>query len=89
MMRPSPPLTIRHALRYNLLMASAAERMRAMRSRRRHTATREVRLRAPDARAEAIKRLVATQVAALDPADEEDALRWIEAVADREPDAAG
>lgn len=70
-------------------MAKAAERMRAMRARWRDSTIRDVRLRAADARSDAIKRLVAAQVAALDPADEEDSLRWIEAVGDWEPDAAG
>lgn len=70
-------------------MANAAERMKTLRARRRDAMMRDVRLRAPDARSSAVRRLVAEQVAALDPADEEDALRWIEAVADWEPHEAG
>lgn len=70
-------------------MAKAAERMKALRARWRDSTAREARLRAADAGSDAVKRLVAAQVAALDPADEEDSLRWIEAVADWESDAAG
>lgn len=61
-------------------MAAVAERMRDMRRRRREQGLREVRLLIPDARSPAIRRRIAEQVARLDPADEEEALRWIETV---------
>lgn len=63
-------------------MAQAAERMKAMRERRRQRGLRELRLVVPDARSKAVRRRVARQVAALDRADELEALRWIEAVAE-------
>src|SRR3954463_9974120 len=46
----------------------AADRMRAMRERRRMRGMREVRLNLPDARLEAVRRRVAGEVAALIPA---------------------
>lgn len=70
-------------------MASVAERMKALRARRRSDGLREVRIQAPDVRSAHFRSLVAQQVAALDPADEERALRWIEAVAEFEVDAPG
>jgi hypothetical protein len=63
-------------------MAQAAERMKAMRERRRLRGLRELRLVVPDARSQAVRRRVARQVAALDRANELEALRWIEAVAE-------
>ena len=63
-------------------MAQAAERMKAMRERRRLRGLRELRLVVPDARSKAVRRRVARQVAALDRANELEALRWIEAVAE-------
>jgi hypothetical protein len=63
-------------------MAEAAERMKAMRARRRARGLRELRLIVPDPRSKAVRRRVARQVAALDRSRELDALRWIEAVAD-------
>jgi len=63
-------------------MAQAAERMKAMRERRRQRGLRELRLVVPDARSKAVRRRVARQVAALDRANELEALRWIEAVAE-------
>ena len=62
-------------------MAVPAERMKAMRERRRACGLRELRLVIPDARATAVRQRVADQVARLQPASEDDALRWIEAVA--------
>ena len=59
-------------------MAVPAERTKAMRERRR---ARGLRLVIPDARATAVRQRVADQVARLQPASEDDALRWIEAVA--------
>ena len=63
-------------------MALAADRMRAMRERRRARGLRELRLVVPDARSRAVRRRVAKQVEKLDRASELDAMRWIEAVAE-------
>jgi len=63
-------------------MAAPAERMKTMRERRRKRGLRELRLVVPDARLQSVQRRVAAQVARLNPSSEEDALRWIEAVAD-------
>jgi len=63
-------------------MAQAAERMKAMRERRRQRGLRELRLVVPDARSRAVRRRVARQVAALDRARELEALKWLEAVAE-------
>ncbi len=63
-------------------MASAAERMRSMRARRRTVGLRKIRLVVPDARSAEVSRRITKQVASLDPADEEEAMRWIEAVSE-------
>ncbi len=63
-------------------MVQAAERMKAMRERRRTRGLRELRLIVPDARSKAVRRRVAQEVAALDRSRELEALRWIEAVAE-------
>lgn len=63
-------------------MAQAAERMRAMRARRRAKGLRELRLIVPDPHARAVLRRVAKQVASLDQSAEREAMRWIEAVAE-------
>ena len=63
-------------------MASAAERMRDMRARRRAVGLREIRLVVPDARNPEVRRKIAEQVASLDPDDEEAAMRWVEAVSE-------
>jgi hypothetical protein len=63
-------------------MAQAAERMRAMRERRRTQGLRELRLIVPDPHAKAVLRRVAKEVAGLDRAAEHDAMRWIEAVSE-------
>jgi len=63
-------------------MALAAERMRAMRERRRARGLRELRLVVPDPRSKAVKRRVAKAVASLDRKSELDAMRWIEAVSE-------
>lgn len=63
-------------------MALAADRMRAMRERRRARGLRELRLVVPDARSKTVRRRVAKQVEKLDRASELDAMRWIEAVAE-------
>jgi hypothetical protein len=61
-------------------MAEPAQRMKAMRERRRAKGLREVRLVVPDARDPAVRARVAEEVRNLNPADEEEAMRWIEAV---------
>ncbi|WHZ13136.1 MAG: hypothetical protein OJF60_003577 [Burkholderiaceae bacterium] len=63
-------------------MALAAERMRAMRDRRRAQGLRDLRLVVPDARSKAVRRRVAKEVAQLDRSCELDAMRWIEAVSE-------
>jgi hypothetical protein len=63
-------------------MAEAAERMKAMRARRRAEGLRELRLTVPDPRSRVVRRRVAKQVATLDPASEREAMRWIEAVSE-------
>ncbi|HKR46987.1 MAG TPA: antitoxin MazE-like protein [Paraburkholderia sp.] len=63
-------------------MALAAERMKAMRERRRARGLRELRLVVPDARSKIVRRRVAKEVASLDRAREIEAMRWIEAVSE-------
>ena len=63
-------------------MVPAAERMKAMRERRRARGLKELRLVVPDARSRTVRRRVARQVAALDRSRELEALKWIEAVAE-------
>ena len=63
-------------------MAQPAERMKAMRERRRAKGLRELRLTVPDARSRVVRRRVAKQVAALDSAAEGKAMRWIESVSE-------
>ena len=53
-----------------------------MRERRRARGLRELRLVIPDTRLRSVRRRVATEVAALDQASEDDALTWIEAVSE-------
>jgi len=83
----------RNALHYRCgmeaRMAEPAERMRAMRQRRRARGLRELRLVVPDARSKAVRRRIAAQVAHLDREDEEEALKWIEAVSEFDNDAQG
>ena len=62
--------------------ASTAERMRALRTRRRGRAEREIRITVPDARRGEVRTRVATAVARLDPVAESEALAWNEAVSD-------
>ena len=59
-----------------------AERMREFRKRRRESHLREVRMTLPDARLRQVRERIADTVARLDPAAEDEALRWIEAVSD-------
>ena len=63
-------------------MAAPAERMKAMRNRRRRDGLRELRLFVPDARTDAIRRRVALEVSRLRPEAEREALDWIEAVSE-------
>lgn len=63
-------------------MALAADRMKAMRERRRTRGLRELRMVVPDARSKIVRRRVAKEVAGLDRSQEIEALRWIEAVAE-------
>lgn len=63
-------------------MALAADRMRAMRERRRARGLRELRLIVPDARSQTVRRRIAKEVAGLDREDELDAMKWIEAVSE-------
>ncbi len=78
----------RNALQLSLVfhkestMTPAAERMRAMRDRRRSQDLREVRLSVPDPRARAVQKRLAAQVEALKASDEIRALAWIEAVSE-------
>jgi hypothetical protein len=60
--------------------------MRMMRERRRRRGLRELRLVVPDARATAVRKRIAVQIANLDPDSERDALDWIEAVAEFDAD---
>ena len=64
------------------MSASPAERMRAMRLRRRAQGKREVRMILPDARSNDVRARVADAVARLDVGHESEALRWTEAVSE-------
>jgi hypothetical protein len=63
-------------------VAHTAERMKAMRERRRVSGLRELRLFVPDARSKAVRRRVAKQVAGLDRSRESEAMRWTESVSE-------
>jgi len=63
------------------MAASPAERTRAYRKRRQDSQLREVRMTLPDARLREVRERIADTVARFDPASEDEALRWIEAVA--------
>ena len=63
-------------------MAAPAERMKAMRDRRRANGLRELRLMLPDLRLRSVRRRISSEVARLPRSGEEDALRWIEAVSE-------
>jgi hypothetical protein len=67
-------------------MADPAQRMRAMRERRRRRGMREVRIVVPDARSETVRERIAAQVAKLNPESEQDALLWIESVSEFDTD---
>ena len=64
------------------MAASAAERMRSVRLRRRAQGKREIRLILPDARSEEVRARIAEAVARLDRAHEEESLRWGESVSE-------
>jgi len=63
-------------------MARTAERMKAMRERRRTRGLRELRLIVPDARSNAVRKRIAKQVEGLDRLLELDANRWTESVSE-------
>jgi hypothetical protein len=63
-------------------MSAPAERMRAMRDRRRRRGLREVRLVIPNPRLRSVRKRVAAQVSGLDRHAEDEALNWIEAVSE-------
>jgi len=63
-------------------MSQTAERMKAMRERRRARGLRELRLVVPDARSKTVRRRVAKQVAGLDRSRESEATRWAESVSE-------
>ncbi|MBV9862609.1 MAG: DUF3018 family protein [Alphaproteobacteria bacterium] len=63
--------------------------MQAMRARRRAAGMRELRIVVADTRSPEVRRQIAAEVARLDPASEEDALSWIEAVSEFDGDAPG
>jgi lauroyl/myristoyl acyltransferase len=63
-------------------MAGTADRMKAMRERRRARSLRELRLIVPDARSKAVRKRVAKQVAGLDRSLEMAAMQWMESVSE-------
>jgi hypothetical protein len=63
-------------------MTAPAERMKAMRNRRRALGMREIRLVLPDPRARSVQQRIARQVARLDHRSESEAMLWIEAVSE-------
>jgi len=63
-------------------MTATAERMRMMRERRRGRGLRELRLIVPDPRLASVQQRVAAQVSRLNRRNEDEALSWIEAVAE-------
>jgi hypothetical protein len=63
-------------------MAQTAERMKAMRERRRARGLRELRLVVPDARSKVVRKRVAKEVAGLDRSLELAAMRWTESVSE-------
>ena len=63
-------------------MTQTAERMKAMRERRRSRGLRELRLIVPDARSKAVRKRVAKQVAGLDRSLELAAMQWVESVSE-------
>lgn len=68
-------------------MPAPAQRMKAMRDRRRARGLRELRLVVPDARSASVRQRVAAQVAGLKRRGERDAMKWIEEVSEFDTDA--
>ena len=64
------------------MVTTPAERMRAVRIRRRAQGRREIQLILPDARAGKVRARVADAVSRLNRSNEEDSLAWIEAVSE-------
>ncbi|HWG72216.1 MAG TPA: antitoxin MazE-like protein [Steroidobacteraceae bacterium] len=63
-------------------MTQTAERMKAMRERRRIRGLRELRLVVPDTRSKAVRKRVAKQVAGLNQSLELAAMRWTESISE-------
>ena len=63
-------------------MAQTADRMKAMRERRRARGLRELRVVVPDARSKAVQKRVSKQVAGLDRLRASEALQWTESVSE-------
>ena len=68
--------------RNTLRMPSPAERKRATPRRRRKRAAGGLHLAIPDSRSPSVRKRIAAQVARLDRVQEDEALRWIEAVSE-------
>lgn len=64
------------------MVMAAADRMRALRQRRRAVGLREIRLVVPDARDSSVRARVMRAVAALPLDGEREAMEWIEAVSE-------
>ncbi len=77
----------REAMLAEAVMTMREGQRRAKRDRRRVPETRVLSLVVLDARSEAVRRRVAEQVARLDPEDEREAMRWMEAVTRFDDDA--
>lgn len=67
-------------------MADPAERMKRMRARRRRQGLRELRIVVPDARSDAVRDRIASQITKLNRVSEREALLWIEAVSEFDAD---
>jgi hypothetical protein len=63
-------------------MSTAAERMKALRDRRKANHMREVRIVALDARSAEVRERINTEIAAFNKEDEREILEWMEVVAD-------
>ncbi len=72
----------RYECKVRIMTAAPAERMKAMRARRRADGLRELRLVVPEVRSKAFRHMIAAQAAALNPEVEEEALNFIEAASD-------
>ena len=68
-------------------MATSAQSTTSLRRRRRAIGMREdIALDMPDTRSPEFRKRIAEQIAALDPVQEAEAMAWIEAVYDFDPD---